>query len=252
VPGDRFVLRDTGRGETIGGGDVLDVDPVLRPARAAPDRRVERVVAEHGWILATDLTRRTGVTATPTLGGWVVDPDALDSHRDQLRRRLDEAGDAGVSLATLDGPDRLVITTMADVTTAGGRVWMPGQEPSWATSLVLDALRAEPFHPPDAATLRDASSDPGELNELVRRGLAVRRDGYVFASDAVERAAEVVAQLLAENPSGVTLAQVRDALGTSRSPAAALLGLLDDSGRTRRRRLDDGRDVRVAGPRLTT
>ncbi|MEO5680493.1 MAG: selenocysteine-specific translation elongation factor, partial [Acidimicrobiales bacterium] len=28
-PGDRFVVREHGRGETIGGGEVLDVDPVL-------------------------------------------------------------------------------------------------------------------------------------------------------------------------------------------------------------------------------
>ena len=39
LPGDRFVLRDAGRSETVGGGEVLDVDPVLRASRAAPDRR---------------------------------------------------------------------------------------------------------------------------------------------------------------------------------------------------------------------
>src|SRR5205823_5627639 len=36
LPGDRFVLRDSGRSETVGGGEVLDVDPVLTAAIARP------------------------------------------------------------------------------------------------------------------------------------------------------------------------------------------------------------------------
>ncbi|MFP5578698.1 MAG: selenocysteine-specific translation elongation factor, partial [Acidimicrobiia bacterium] len=59
LPGDRYVLRDAGRGETVGGGEVLDVDPVLRASRAAPDRRPERVVAERGWIEAGRLALLT-------------------------------------------------------------------------------------------------------------------------------------------------------------------------------------------------
>ncbi len=48
LPGDRFVLRESGRSETVGGGEILDVDPVLPASRARPDRSVERVVAERG------------------------------------------------------------------------------------------------------------------------------------------------------------------------------------------------------------
>jgi selenocysteine-specific elongation factor len=36
VLGDRYVLRESGRGETVGGGEVLDVAPVLPASRAAP------------------------------------------------------------------------------------------------------------------------------------------------------------------------------------------------------------------------
>ncbi|MGH9075115.1 MAG: selenocysteine-specific translation elongation factor, partial [Acidimicrobiales bacterium] len=50
VPGDRYVLRETGRQQTIGGGEVLDVAPVVRAARARPSRQVGRVVAERGWV----------------------------------------------------------------------------------------------------------------------------------------------------------------------------------------------------------
>ena len=33
LPGDRFVLRERGRDETVGGGEILDVDPVAAPPR---------------------------------------------------------------------------------------------------------------------------------------------------------------------------------------------------------------------------
>jgi selenocysteine-specific elongation factor len=53
-PGDRYILRDSGRQETIGGGEVLDIHPILRVSRAKPDRSLERLIAEHGWITVSD------------------------------------------------------------------------------------------------------------------------------------------------------------------------------------------------------
>ncbi len=40
LPGDRYVLREAGRSETVGGGEVLDVDPVL--PGVGPARPVRR------------------------------------------------------------------------------------------------------------------------------------------------------------------------------------------------------------------
>ena len=77
VPGDRYVLRESGRGETVGGGEVLDVDPVLPATRARPDRSVDRVVAERGWVDADELERLTGERRGATVGDWVVAPDVL-------------------------------------------------------------------------------------------------------------------------------------------------------------------------------
>ncbi len=50
VAGDRYVLRESGRNETVGGGEVLDVEPVLPASRARPDRSIERVVRERCWV----------------------------------------------------------------------------------------------------------------------------------------------------------------------------------------------------------
>ena len=79
----------------------------------------------------------------------------------------------------------------------------------------------------------------------MRRGLVVERDGCYFAPAAIDEAARRVAALLSTSPDGVTVAQVRDALGTTRKHALPLLSHLDATGVTRRRG-----DVRVAGPRL--
>ena len=65
LPGDRYVLRESGRGETVGGGEILDVAPVLAATRAAPDRSVDRVIAERGWVGVDDLERLTGERSVP-------------------------------------------------------------------------------------------------------------------------------------------------------------------------------------------
>jgi selenocysteine-specific elongation factor len=83
------------------------------------------------------------------------------------------------------------------------------------------------------------------VRELVRRGLVIERDGVHFAAEAVDDAARVVARLLAEKPDGVTVADVRTALGVTRKHVLPLLAQLDATGVTRRRG-----DLRIGGPRL--
>lgn len=67
LPGDRFVLREFGRSETVGGGEVLDVDPMLPASKANPDRNAERVVKERGWVRADELKLLVGGEAAEIL-----------------------------------------------------------------------------------------------------------------------------------------------------------------------------------------
>ena len=68
----------------------------------------------------------------------------------------------------------------------------------------------------------------------------------VLGFDLVRRVGGgAVASLLVGSPDGVTVAQVRDALGTTRKYLLPLLAILDGTGVTRRRG-----DLRIAGPRL--
>ena len=77
VPGDRFVLREHGRDETVGGGHFLDVEPVVSAAKAQPDSDPMRMVAERGWVDVDHLEMISGRRFEPTVGNWVVAPDAL-------------------------------------------------------------------------------------------------------------------------------------------------------------------------------
>lgn len=241
LPGDRYVLRDAGRGETVGGGEVLDVDPVLRASRAAPDRRTERVVAERGWIEADRLALLTGERLPPVLGRWVVSPAALEESTARVRARLAEAGPLGLDLATLDERDRAVAEELDDVILDAGRLIAADAVDPLAGHPWLDALAAEPFTPPPPP----ADLGRGEIRELVRRGEVVEVDGVAFGAPAIERACDEVRALLEQHPEGVTVAQIRDRLGTSRKFVLPLLAHLDGTGRTRRRG-----DLRIAGPRL--
>ena len=89
LPGDRFVLRESGRSETVGGGEVLDVAPVLPASKARPDRSVERVVAERGWLDADELAALTGERRAQTLGRWVTAPGVVEAMVTVLAERPD-------------------------------------------------------------------------------------------------------------------------------------------------------------------
>jgi selenocysteine-specific elongation factor len=240
TPGDRFVLRESGRSETVGGGEVLDVAPVLPASQARPDRSVDRVIREHGWIDANDLAALTGERRTATVGRWVVDPSALHEMTTGLRTRLDAAGPAGLDLATLTDAERAVLTGLDDVQIESGRATPRGATDPLADHPFVAALQAAGVSPPEPAGV---SRD--QLRQLVQRNLIVERDGLFFHPAAIDAAAGAAARLLTERPDGFTVSELRDALGVSRKYALPLVNELDARGVTRRRG-----DLRIGGPRL--
>jgi selenocysteine-specific elongation factor len=242
VPGDRFVLRDMGTGTTVGGGEILDVAPQLRPSKAAPDRDPWRVVRERGWVGADELERLTGARLAPTVGAWVVDPAAATDTRQRLHEAVDEAPPGGVDLASLDERTRSLVDSDEALEVRHGRVRRRGADDPFASHPYLAALQAALFQPPSPV---EAGASMADVGELVRRGLVVREDDVWFSPAAVDGAAQAAADLLAAAPGGFTVSDLRLRLGTSRRFALALLTHLDREGVTRRRG-----DVRTGGPRL--
>jgi selenocysteine-specific elongation factor len=240
LPGDRYVLRESGRNETVGGGEILDVAPVRTAARARPDRSVDRVIAERGFVDADELELITGQRRAPTVGRWVADPAALADLLGALEMRIDAAGSVGLDTAGLDERDRAALSLLTDVVVANGRARPAGAADPLAEHPFLAALRAGGCSPPEPAGV-----DRHELHALVQRGDVVARDGIYFHREAIDAAARAAATLLEADAEGFTVAQLRDALGVTRKYALPIVNELDGRGVTRRRG-----DRRIAGPRL--
>ena len=240
LPGDRFVLRESGRAETVGGGEVLDVDPTERASRARPDRSVDRVVRERGWVPVDELERLTGERREPDLDRWVVDPVVLHRTLEDLRNALADAGPRGLDLVGLGELARAAVVLLDDAEVEAGRLVAAGVADPLADHPFVAALAASPFVPPSPDGV-----DRGELRELVRRGDVVEVEGIFFASSAVDAAGRLAARLLVDHPEGFTVSTFREEAGNTRKHAMPLLARLDATGMTRRRG-----DLRIAGPRL--
>lgn len=240
VRGDRFVMRESGRDETVGGGEVLDVAPVLPASKARPDRSIERVVAEHGWIDIGDLEALTGERREAAISHYVVSPEWLKTARSDVRARVEGAGEMGLDIAELDDRQRVVVALLDDVTVEAGRARLVGTSDPLKNHPFLAALLAGGVTPPEPAGI-----DKYQLGELLRRKLVVERDGVYFHPATIDHVADAAARLLSAQPDGFTVSQLRDDLGVSRKYALPLVNELDARGITRRRG-----DLRVAGPRL--
>jgi selenocysteine-specific elongation factor len=240
VPGDRYVLRESGRDETVGGGEVLDVAPVLPASKARPDRDVDRVVAERGWVEVDELRALTGIDRAPTIDRWVVAERALQTMTQAIFGRVALAGSLGVDLASLDERERAVAATLTGLVVDQGTLRAAAAPDDLADHPVIEQLRTGGLAPPEPTGI-----DRATLRAMVRRQLLVERDGMYFHADAIELAATQMAVLLRAQPDGVTMSQLRDALGVSRKFAIPLATELDARGITRRRG-----DLRIAGPRL--
>jgi selenocysteine-specific elongation factor len=233
LPGDRYVLRESGRDETVGGGEILDVAPVRPASKAHPDGRVDRVVAERGWVDVAELERLTGEHRPPVVGRWVVDPDVLFTARVALQARLAD----GLDVATLDERDRALLDERDDVTVGGSIARLRDAPDPLADHPAVAALVAGGLAPEPPVGIERA-----ELRELVRRGVLLERDGLWWHVDAVGTASSIAATLLAGRPAGFTVSEFREAAGITRKHAVPLLAELDSRGITRRRE-----DRRIAG-----
>jgi len=243
APHDRFVLRETGRDETVAGGEVLEVDPTSRLSRAQPTDDVDALIAQRGVVGTREVFLRTGQVHEPTVDDVIFSAAMLSAVHAELIDMVRASGERGVDVSGLDDALRQAVKMLRPgvAVTENGRLYAPDKAPSQQLhSPTLDAFESEPFVPPPASNF-----DRDELRRLVQSGRLVTLDGIYFATSAIDRAHDVVRQLVATKPAGFSASEFRDALGTSRKFAIPLAEALDARGITRRRG-----DVRIAGPRL--
>ena len=290
-PGDRFVLRDAGRGATVAGGEVLDVAPprrsgadaVARLARrraARGDARAALVVLDRGAVATDELAALAGTVPSAealadggviAIGGYLVAGSLLDATRDTLAvavdaHHRDRPLEPGMPVALVRdlvarslrrariAVDTMLVDALLDAiapTTGGtlardaGFVRRPGRGAVGADDPELRRLLAAV-----------ASSTPPTIPELVADGVpraaidaAVRGDLLVRIAPTlvVSRAFvdSAIAAIRAAGPSGITVSELREALGTSRKYAVPLVEHLDASRITRRD--GDRRALRDAG-----
>lgn len=273
APGDRLVVRDPGRGRTVAGVEVLDVDPIPRAATAVDALRLPlgaRLLAAHHWVAIADLPRVGGLPEADVerfvaalvdegradrVGGWLVDPPTRTRLRDEARTRVsayhrERPTEPGMDLGVLAGMLRVDPARLrAALADTPGLVIERGvvRDVQHATSVaesaearaLLAAFEASPYAPP---TPEDLGAPVGLVRAMVRDGLLVDVDGILFAASALEAARQRVIELLAARGS-ITVADVRDALGSTRKYTLPIVAWLDRRGVTRRRG-----DDRIPGP----
>jgi len=249
--GDVGLLRDPGEHRIAAGIEVLDVRPPgLRRRGAARDRATELAT---GRVRPPDCARAAELRAAglppsgKRIGDWVVDPQWWAARRDCAiatvqRWSADHDIAAGMPLEALRQRVGLPAADLVPKLLEGtgfelvdGVVRSPGASlPARVDSAVRTVeqwLAAEPFRAPEADELAELKLGTRELAAAVRAGRLTRiADGVVLGSDALDRAAGVLAKL----PQPFTVSDARRALGTTRRVAVPLLEQLDARRVTRR------------------
>jgi selenocysteine-specific elongation factor len=270
---DRFVLRESGRQETLGGGSVLDPAPPRRAGPAPQDRLARRAAAtrddlpailadERGAVRVSDALALTGsTTGVPQAGEWLLRDGLLESVSTALTAHVDafhqahplEEGEPlasarrvlAAALRPFTGPPeaRLVEAVLL-------RLAADGRLKRTSTSVANPSHRpadreSDPMIQRLVEAIGSEPAQPPTVKELVSQGIG--RD----AIDAAARAGLVVrvapdlvfvpalieraeAVVDAAGSAGITVSAFRAALGTSRKYALPILEWFDQRGVTRR------------------
>jgi selenocysteine-specific elongation factor len=273
-PGDRFVLREAGRRETVGGGIVLDVAPPSRAGQDAHLRLTTRLESsreqlpnllaiERGAVRVDEAALVTGAPPPESgrVGDWLVREEILGA----VERAVDDRLEAFHEQHPLDEGADLAVAREA--TAAALRHAGAPTSPSLVDAL-LAALEAKGTVARSASSIRrsghrvaleehgedmerllaaiggEHETQPPTVKELRASGVprdvidAAARAGLVVkvSADLVFTPALVsrAEAIVRGAGDGITVSAFREQLGTSRKYALPLLEHFDQRGITRR------------------
>jgi selenocysteine-specific elongation factor len=272
--GDRFVLRESGRRETVAGGVVLDPYPPGRPRRGAGDRLTAReradrselptlLVAERGAVRVDDVALLVGsrpevVPGAVRVGAWWVAGALLESVRRALATRLTRfhASAPHVTGLSLSALRPAVVRELraagapADVELASGVIEGLVAQGLLEREHEFVRLASHKAEVPAATrevveAVRSGGPTPPTLPELLTAGFG--RDlieSAVRSGELVRVSAEIVLTpgfvdraleaVREAGERGITVSALRERLGTTRRYAVPLMEYLDRTGATLR------------------
>jgi selenocysteine-specific elongation factor len=225
--GDRVVLRTR---STVGGGVVLDPLPPRRldPERLSRIERGELGATVYAPVRAQTLSHLGELQGVERAGDWVFSTDWLDELRGQVLADLAAADPLDPGIDAPSAPWAGEVVPLLGLDRRGSRLYVPG-----ATARIdgaeelLTELEASGYTPLKVA-------DAGLARALEQQGRLVRLGGgEAVSAAAYERARELIVEECATSGE-ITLARLRDLLGTGRRPAQLLLERFDADGVTRR------------------
>jgi len=224
----RFLVVDPGQLDTA--LDALDGEGMLRHFGAKGD-----------LVCHEEVYRRMAETVRGFVKNYIEKhPLRIGPGREEVRQEtLPELGPREFALVAMELVESGIVSLMEDrLTTPGHRVSFT-QDQEEAVSYIQRRFAAEPFTPPAlddvVADLHLPAQEGRELARyLMQRGeLVAINQEIVLARAAIEEAKGAVARHVA-TAGGITVAELRDLLDTSRKFALPLMEYLDSSGFTLR------------------
>ena len=218
---------------------------LARAANLSAEQTAElaTVLAEQGEVVSVGGSPSDASAVLMTTSGWakmrgLVDAAVQAYHsanplrtglpREELRNRLGLSQTVFTHVLDRLSNEGVLEEAGAAVRSPGHRVELSDAQEAVAARYVA-ALEREPYTPPTELQI-----DPALLGVLADRGSVVRvADGFVFAAGPYREMVDRIIAHLREH-GAITVADVRDAFGTSRKYALPLLEHLDQLHVTRR------------------
>ncbi len=241
--GDRVVIRQIAPPDTLGGGEVIDPVPTRHgPRSAAADRLSLICDGTPAEVLSLALSagpRRLAPNAEAAARNIPAEPDRWRLHSTlapALRRHPRASWEAAVARLEVEGALIVRNGALVSPTTDPAAPAPEAEEPAPLDErelAALELLRADGAAPRAPKALAETLGIEREealavLEGLARAGVARRvKPSVYYEIAALEQLRSQVIELAAERDGSISLAELRDALATSRKYAQTILEHLD-------------------------
>jgi selenocysteine-specific elongation factor len=234
-----FTAADLVRGANVGPDEV---EPLIETLKLRGDLVELAVTASRRVLLHADMVRELEERVLQALARLHEQSPLMTAHdRQKVQSQLDYVGDDALVHATVERliKQRKVAGDLRRIASADFKPKLSGNLRKLKDKVVA-AYRESRFTPPEPASFANqAGGNASSLKDLfdvcVADGDLVRITEDIYLHTEVEaEMRRLLEERLATLPGGLTVAEIRDLLGTTRKFAVPLCEYLDRAGVTRR------------------